>query len=244
MPGSVPHRRRAPPAGARPLLSAGLLLALGGLAGLTGAVLAGETDRFDREVLLWMEARGSPGLDVAALKVTALGDTLVVFAIAGVAATLLWLLGRRTYAALLVAAVAGARVVNPLLKLAVDRPRPGLFEWRTPYAGDLAYPSGHASISMALLVALAYVVHRLSDRPWIGAAAALVAAAGVLGVGLSRLYLGVHYPSDVLAGYLVGFAWAVLCALGAESIRRRRRERRRGGNPRRPREGATGESHP
>lgn len=204
------------------LLTGGLLLSLLGLwalAGLTEGVVEGETARFDEGVLLWMNARATPWLDRVALEVTALGDGLVVAAISLVAGTLLWLLGQRAYAALLAAGVGGAWVIYPVLKLVFDRPRPQLFEWRAHYAVASSYPSGHATMSMVLLVVLAYIVHRLSDRRWTGVAAMLLAGAAVLLIGLSRLYLGVHYPSDVIAGYAVGFAWAVFCAVAVEALR-------------------------
>ena len=208
------------------LLSAGLLLALLGLwalSGLTEEVLEGETIRFDEGVLLWMDARATGWLDVAALRVTALGDGLVVLTITVIAGTLLWLLGRRAYAALLGVAVGGALVISPVLKLIFDRPRPRLFEWRVHYEGlSASYPSGHATLSTVLLVALAYVVHRLAHRRWISMVASALAALGILLIGLSRMYLGVHYPSDVLAGVTIGFAWAVFCALTVEALRRRR----------------------
>jgi undecaprenyl-diphosphatase len=210
------------------LLSAGLLLALIGLwalAGLTEGMIEGETVRFDERVLLWLDARATAWLDVTALKVTALGDTLVVVTIALIAGTLLWLLGQRAYAALLAVAVGGGFVIYPVLKEVFDRPRPQLFEWRAHYAGASSYPSGHATMSMVLLVVLAYIIHRLANRRWIGVAAALVAGVGVLLIGISRLYLGVHYPSDVLAGYAVGFAWTVFCALAFRALHHRRSPR-------------------
>ncbi len=208
------------------LLSAGLLLSLLGLwalSGLTEGVMEGETTRFDEGVLLWMNARATPGLDRVALRVTALGDGVVVAAISLVAGTLLWLLGQRAYAALLATGVGGAWVIYPVLKLVFDRPRPQLFEWRAHYAHASSYPSGHATMAMVLLVVLAYIVHRLAGRRRIGVAAMLLAGAAVLLIGLSRLYLGVHYPSDVIAGYVVGFTWAVFCALAVEALRSQRR---------------------
>jgi len=192
-------------------------LGVGAFSGLTVGVLGGATSGFDRSVLLWMHARGSPALDHAALKVTALGDTLVVLTMAAVAGSLLWLLGRRGYAALLARAVIGAAVLTPVLKLAFARPRPGLFEWRTPFTTGASYPSGHAAMSAVLLAALAYIVYRLSRRRWVSMAAALLAAAGVALVSASRLYLGVHYPSDVIAGSLVGLAWAAVGIVATDS---------------------------
>lgn len=206
------------------LPAAGLLLSLAGLWGLfvlTGGVRAARTPGADERVLLWMNGRASPTLDRVALEVTALGEGLVVAVIAGVAGTLLWLLGQRAYAALLAAAVGGAWVIYPLLKHVFDRPRPRLFAWRTDDVTSSSFPSGHATLSMALLVVLAYVVHRLSGRSRTGVAALLAAGAAALLVGLSRVYLGVHYPSDVVAGYLVGFSWAAFCAAAVESRRHR-----------------------
>lgn len=227
------------------LLTAGLLLSLLGLwalAALTAGVMEGRTLRFDEGVLRWMNGRATPALDRVALEVTALGDGVVVGAIALVAGTLLWLLGRRAHAVLLAAAVGGAWMIYPLLKLLFDRPRPRLVEWPAHYASSSSYPSGHATLSMVLLAVLAYIVHRLSGRRRVGVAATLLAGAAVLLVGLSRLYLGVHYPSDVLAGYVVGFSWAVLCAVAVESLRHRRRSRGRTAPVGQAREDAAGES--
>jgi len=210
------------------LLTGGLLLSLLGLwalSGLTEGVMEGETARFDEGVLRWMNARATPWLDRVALEVTALGGGVVVAAIALVAGTLLWLLGQRAYAALLAAGVGGAWVIYPVLKLVFDRPRPQLFEWRAHYAVSSSYPSGHATLSMVLLAVLAYIVHRLSSRRRVGGVDMLLAGAAVLLIGLWRLYLGVNYPSDVIAGYAVGFAWAVFCALAVEALRSQRHSR-------------------
>lgn len=202
-------------------LAAGLLLPLLGvwaLFALTGGVTAGRAVGFDERGLLWMNSRGTPLLDRMALEVTALGEGLVVGAIALVAGTLLWLMGQRLYAALLAAAVGGAWAIYPVLKLLFDRPRPQLWEWPAHLATSSSFPSGHATLSMALLAALAYIIHRLSRRRT-GIAALLLGGAAVLLVGLSRIYLGVHYPSDVIAGYVVGSCWAACCALAVESLR-------------------------
>jgi undecaprenyl-diphosphatase len=207
-------------------LSAGLaisLLGLWGLSELTEDVLEGDTERFDRAVLLWVNARATPWLDGAAIEITTLGDTLVVFLVTVVSAVLLLLLGRRAYAALLVLAVGGAAIINPILKSIFGRERPQVFEWVTPHgSASPAYPSGHALMSMVTLVTLAFIVQRLATRRWIRIAAMLVAGALVLLIGLSRLYLGVHYPSDVIAGYVIGFVWAVFCALAVEGFARLR----------------------
>lgn len=212
------------------LLAGGVLLsllALAALGGLMRGVATGRTAAWDARGIRWLDARATPWLDRAAVEVTALGDAVVVAAIALVAATLLWQVGRRAYAALVAAGAGGAWVLAAVLKELFGRPRPALIEWRVHDVTSWSFPSGHATLSMALAAVLAYVVHRLAGGWRAGAAALLAGSAVVLLVGLSRVYLGVHYPSDVAAGYAVGFAWATACALGAESIRPRRSPRAR-----------------
>ncbi len=195
------------------------LLALGALFGLTRSVATGRTAALDERGMRWLDGRATPWLDRAAVEATTLGDALVVAAIALVAGTLLWQVRQRAYAALLAAGVGGAWSIGAVLKETFDRPRPQLIEWRVHDVTSSSYPSGHATLSMVLAAILVYIVYRLSTRRGTGAAALLAGIAVVLVVGLSRVYLGVHYPSDVVAGYAVGFSWATLCALAVESIR-------------------------
>lgn len=205
------------------VLSAGLILALLGLWGLselTEGVLEGDTAELDRAALLWLNERSTPWLDQAALEVTVMADTLVIVLVAVVAASLLWLLRERAHAWLVVVAVGGAGAITPVLKATFDRPRPQVFELRGAVAEhSAAYPSGHATMAMVTLVTLAFIVHRLSPGRGASVAAALLAGATILLIGLSRLYLGLHFPSDVLAGFGVGFAWAVLCAVTVQALR-------------------------
>lgn len=229
----IARRIRSLYAAAGILLSAALalaVLALWGLAALTEEVLEGDTARFDRAVLLWLNEHATPGLDRVAIQVTALGDNLVVVVLAVVAAALLRLSGEKAYAALIVLAVGGAGVLTPVLKLVFDRPRPTVFEVRAHYeVSTAAYPSGHATMSMVVLLAVAFVIHRLAARAWVGVLALTLAGVLVLLIGLSRLYLGVHHPSDVVAGLAIGFAWTVACAVTVEALgqRRGRRDRER-----------------
>jgi undecaprenyl-diphosphatase len=90
-----------------------------------------------------------------------------------------------------------------------------------------SFPSGHALTSAAVYGTLAFLVVRAGRTRRMRRATLAGAGLLILGIGLSRLYLGVHYPSDVIAGYLAGFAWATWCVLGVEALRRsggRRRE--------------------
>lgn len=211
------------------LLSIGLvfsLVCLFALSVLTEEVLEGETMRADQAVLHWLRAQGTPWLDQAALEITALGDTLVVLLVVVVAGTILWLLERRAYAFLLVSAVVGATLISPVLKALFDRPRPDGVDLRALTAETSAsYPSGHAMMSMVSFLVVAYIIRCLAGRPAVSVAAVASAAVFILLVGLSRLYLGVHYPSDVAAGYMIGFVWAVFCMLSLQALRRRRQDR-------------------
>lgn len=198
------------------------LLALWGFAGLAESVIEGETRRFDERVLLWMNQHTSEWLDVVALEITALGDGAVVSVLVLVSSLLLWLTRNRHLAVILWVAALGGILINTVLKLAFERPRPQLFEWRTEYAGLSSFPSGHATSAMVVYLALAYVITRLEPTRALRRVTFTSFGILVLLIGLSRLYLGVHYPSDVIAGYAVGFAWAMFSALAVEAIRHAR----------------------
>lgn len=205
------------------LLVVGLLLAvlaLAALSELVDEVLAGETLRADEAALQWLARFATDWRDVRALEITALGSGTVVLVVAVLSACLLALLGRRYYAGLVAIAVAGGWVLSPVLKAVFDRERPQVVEWRVPHAGQASFPSGHAMMGMVLWAVLAYVIHRLGNRAWISALAITVGVVIVTLIGITRVYLGVHYPSDVLAGYAVGFAWAMFCAAGVEMMKR------------------------
>ena len=197
------------------LLLAGLFVALLGatvFASLRESVVESDTARFDLAVLLWLRAFGNPWLDRVAVHVTALGDTLVVVSVALVAGSLLWLLRRRALACLLAIAVGGACVISLVLKAIFDRPRHDLLgPAPLPLDFSPAYPSGHATLSLVVLAVLAFIIHRIAERRRIRVAAIVVASAGTALIGLSRMYLGLHHPSDVMAGYVVGLAWVVHC---------------------------------
>jgi membrane-associated phospholipid phosphatase len=156
---------------------------------------------------LLLAARSAPLLKIFGL-ITLLGDTVVVVGIAtlAVVAVLFYKLDRAYLAGLAVTLI-GAAGSGYFVKAIVARPRPGglipsMLE--TPYS----FPSGHATAALALYGFLAYALCRLYTKHAgkIVAAAALV----IIAVGFSRLYLGVHFPSDVIAGYFLGGLWLVL----------------------------------
>lgn len=200
--------------------------ALIGFAHLAESVLEGETILVDHEILLWIESIATPPLDIAALEVTSLGSPVVVATLVLVAGAFLWLTRHRAHALLLWVGAAGGVVLAQALKLAFGRPRPRVVEWRVDHVGSYSFPSGHAMASMIIYATLAYVILDLDPPAPVKRLTVALAAAIITLVGLSRVYLGVHYPTDILAGYAVGFAWATLCAFNLRVIDYVRRLRR------------------
>jgi undecaprenyl-diphosphatase len=152
------------------------------------------------------------------LEITMLGTGLVVMTMVAVSALFLALSEHRWSALLLLLATAGGLVLNNVLKLTFDRPRPTVFEWGT-HALSSSFPSGHAMSAAVVYSTVAYLAARLQRRRWQRTATMLVALVLIVLICVSRMYLGVHYPSDVLGGTVIGLAWAAFCMAGLEAVR-------------------------
>ena len=180
-------------------------------------VRQGRTQTFDDAVLRYVGEHRVPLLENAMLEITFLGTGTVVLMIAFVAALFLWLTRHRYSASLLVAATVGAIVLNNVLKQFFDRPRPQVITWGT-HALTTSFPSGHAMSAAVVYSTIAYLAARLQRRHRARVATMSVAALLVVLVCVSRVYLGVHYPTDVLAGTVVGLAWAGFCMATLEAV--------------------------
>jgi membrane-associated phospholipid phosphatase len=208
-------------------LTVGLLAAAGCLwlfGGLVEDLLTGDPIvRFDRVVDDYLHAHATPPLTTFFLIVTALGsiEAMVLLGVI-VAAILAW--GRRwVFLGSWLAAVAGSAVLNHLLKVLFARPRPH-FEHPLLVETSYSFPSGHAMESFVVYGMLAYFAV-LALRSWESRVAAVFGAALlVVLIGFSRMYLGVHYLSDVLAGYAAGGVWLSALITGTETIRRSKNE--------------------
>jgi undecaprenyl-diphosphatase len=204
------------------LLTAALVIILACVAFfamLADEVMEGGTQKFDNAVLLWMNDRATPQLTGFALNVSALGAGTVVWLVVIVASVFLWSTRHRWSVGLLWVSILGSGLINATMKLFFNRPRPQLFPWRAPYAGLSSFPSGHSMTAMVCYATLAYLVTRLEATLFLRRFTIALAALLIVSIGLSRMYLGVHYPTDVLAGFTMGLAWASFCALGLEAIR-------------------------
>jgi undecaprenyl-diphosphatase len=123
--------------------------------------------------------------------------------------------------------VAGNIILNGMLKLVFHRARPSVFEWQTT-AVSSSFPSGHAMSATVCYGTVAYLVIRLQKHHWSRVLTGTAAVVLILLICATRLYLGVHYPSDVIAGMIVGLAWAGFCMATLEAslvIARRRAPR-------------------
>ncbi|HEX5075532.1 MAG TPA: phosphatase PAP2 family protein [Gemmatimonadaceae bacterium] len=203
------------------LIFGALIAVLGtyAFAELAKLVSGGHTQAFDDAVLLWMQHHQTPWLEGLMLEITMLGTWIVVLSIVSIAGLFLWLTRHRYSAVLLLVATAGGIGLNNILKVGFTRPRPHVFEWGTT-ANSWSFPSGHAMSATVVYMTVAYLAARLQKRHVARLATLAIAAALVALICFSRLYLGVHYPSDVIAGVIIGLSWAAFCMATLEAIQR------------------------
>ena len=205
-------REEAAPAGVRDpsrlLWAAGVAAAAVALLLLLGAVIAERPFAFDRAIIVAVHGAGPAWLRQAMIDVTALGGgTVLTLAVAVTAGLLLvrrlWL----TAAIIVVATLTGSWAVQ-LVKLRFGRARPDIVDHIVQASGN-SFPSGHSANSAIVYLTLAglatQVVRGHATRRYILAAAIVLVAL----IGVSRVYLGVHWPSDVLAGWSFGMLWAL-----------------------------------
>ncbi len=185
---------------------------------LTGLVASGRTRGADAAILEWLSRERSPILTTFFTAITALGSPTDIYLLTAGAAIGLALLGRPGMAAALAIAVVGGEVLSDATKLALERARPTEVT-HIDAAWGFSFPSGHTVNAMSFWVTLAllcggHVEHQRPRRFLVGFAVSI----GAL-VAVSRLYLGVHYPSDTLGGALLGLAWATTVVLAEYRLR-------------------------
>lgn len=173
-------------------------------------VQKGGTQAYDVAVLQWLGRHHTALLTAGAVELTYLGTGTVVLMIVGVSALFLWHTEHKHSSTLLLAAVAGNILLNLVLKIVFHRARPAVFAWQTT-AVSSSFPSGHAMSATVCYGTVAYLVSRLQKHR----ASRIVTLTGavilILLICATRLYLGVHYPSDVVGGIIVGLAWSGFC---------------------------------
>lgn len=184
---------------------------------LTNELTEGELDVMDRQILATIARHRTPALDVVAVDITALGS-VTVLALLLVSAGMFLAFERRWRTLLhLVVAAVGAGGLSLLLKGVLGRERPDIAGRLVEVTG-FSYPSGHALASTAIYLTLALLATRLAVARRERIAALVLAAFVILAIATSRTYLGVHYPSDVGAGMLLGSGWALFVSAAFELL--------------------------
>jgi undecaprenyl-diphosphatase len=212
-PGSPEQARRILPLGAFSwfLLLGGLfcVLATLGFAWFADEIFENDFVAFDAGIITWMHGLWGPATNQVMLLFTTLGDSWVLGLLIALVATALLRKGRWIDAAGLVIAGAGVGILNQLLKFTYQRVRPDLFQGPF-HLTSYSFPSGHSMGAIACYGMLAFVAIRLLRRGAHQLAVGLAAGLVTLCVGVSRIYFGVHYPTDVLGGFLAGAIWLVI----------------------------------
>lgn len=205
--------RRSSPGTAELLLASGAFLAI--LAAVVLGLADGATEgnglaSIDPPIWQWMIDHRSPALTSVAIFVTEIGSTVSMTIIA--IATIIFLLvkHRRGDAVLVAVVAAGAGLLVTAGKATVGRERPPV-EYRLVTETNESFPSGHALASAAILGVMLVVLLPFVKSTAVRAALVVGAGLFVLAIGLSRVYLGVHWATDVIGGWVIGFAWLVLC---------------------------------
>lgn len=194
---------------------------------LADEVVEGETRRIDEAILLAFrnpadrsDPLGPDWVEGMVRDVTALGSLTVVLLVALGAVGYLLLSRRFRTALFTVVAVSGGLLVSRLLKTSFERPRPDLVPTET-IVYTASFPSGHSMMAAVTYLTLAALLIRIQPERRLKIYLLLVAVFVTVLVGISRVYLGVHWPTDVLAGWTAGAAWASLCWLVARWMPRR-----------------------
>jgi membrane-associated phospholipid phosphatase len=167
-----------------------------------------EAFSFDTTFLLWIHQFANPVADQVMLAITQLGNPNVVIPIAIITLIFLWLDRHYSEAKFFALACLGGAILNTGLKLVFSKPRPALWQ-RLIVETSYSFPSGHALGALVLYGAIAYLgtayYPRFAGLIYGGAIALTVL------IGFSRLYLGVHWPTDIIAGYGIGALWLIIC---------------------------------
>ncbi len=205
----------------------GVAAVLLGFAMFAEEVLEGETGGFDRAILLALrnpanlaDPIGPHWLEQTATDFTALGGVPVLALMSAIVIGFLLIIRRPAIAMLVLVAAGGGTALSFLLKLFFERVRPDL----VPHVVNVetsSFPSSHAMMSAVIYLTLGALLARVQPRRRVKAYIMIVSLVLTVMIGVSRVYLGVHWPTDVLAGWIVGSAWAMLCGTLAWWMQRR-----------------------
>lgn len=202
------------------LLFVGMLSAIAAMfffGWLAEEMLEGNTRHFDTTVRDFVHEFAFPALTSVMQFASFLGSTLFLTVFGVTIVLALYLRKHRRGAILFTITTIGASLLLVLLKLAFKRVRPEPF-FDTILPASYSFPSGHSLASFCFYGALAVILADRADKLWQQIIVWILAITMILLIGISRIYLGVHYPSDVVAGYAVGLIWVITIAIGDKLI--------------------------
>ena len=215
------------------LVVLGVTVALWGFAALASEVVEGNPAKFDDRILLALRQPGNLAVPIGpswsvqvARDMTAFGGPLGLGLVMAVVGGYLALDGRFGLLTFVLASMMSGTVLGLFLKEMFHRPRPQV----VPHLTDIStasFPSGHSMLSSVAYLTLAALLARAAPKLRLKIYFLAVAVVLIVLIGFSRVYLGVHYPTDVLAGWCVGSAWAILCCVAAHFLARRHASPRR-----------------
>ena len=211
----------------------GTLLAIGSVAAgiwlfaaLADEVMEGGTRKLDSALLLALRRPGDlqpvgpPALLVAARAITALGGPTILTLLTAVISLFLAPDGKKHMALFVCGSIGSGLLLSILLKDSFERPRPDIVPHEV-YAASSSFPSGHSMLSALVYLTLGALLARSHERKLLKACFLLTAVLLTVLIGITRVYLGVHWPTDVLAGWTAGAVWALLCWLLAHWLQSR-----------------------
>jgi undecaprenyl-diphosphatase len=208
------------------LAVAGMAAGLSLFAAIAGEVMEGGTRAIDRTLLLAMRhpdltPLGPPAAQEAARDVTALGGIVVLTLLTALVVFFLALDGKKHMAVFLAASVVSGLIASTILKEIFHRPRPDIVPHGVTVV-TASFPSGHSMMSAVTYLTMGALLARSQPRKILKAYFLIAPLVLTFIVGVSRVYLGVHWPSDVLAGWTAGAVWALGCWLAAKRLQNRK----------------------
>lgn len=185
---------------------------------ISEGILFDELQQFDQFVTDLVRIKMSPSLTKSMIYISALGSSVTLTSLGVLFFGYFLFIKKHFWESLNIPIVLiGATVLNNILKVLFHRQRP-MLEHLVPVTG-LSFPSGHAMISYAFYGLIIYLVWLNIKNKYLKYVVTILLGLLILLIGISRIYLGVHYPSDVLAGFAAGSFWLIACILGLKSVR-------------------------
>jgi undecaprenyl-diphosphatase len=193
-----------------------------------GAIGYTRIHALDERILLSLRSRDDPSVPLGpdwllpvAREFTALGSSTVMLTLIIAVGGYLWLERRYGILALVIVSTFGGMAISSYLKIFFGRPRPSVVPHLAPVSSP-SFPSGHSLVSAVVYMTLGVLLTRVTTDRRAKTYFVVLAATITFLIGLTRVYVGVHYPTDVLAGWAIGLVWALACGAVARELQRRR----------------------